>query len=216
MTLANAYEALRLDRLEDAVDRWTAPKRRSFFARWESWLALGLIAAPAVAALASRSWQTSATAAPSAPPRRIRDVMVDKVMTIDANATLREAAQLMLDGNVGVLPVLENGEVRGIVTDRDLVVRGLARHEYTHTVRVGECATKILVSARPDWDVDEARRVMAEHQIGRLPVVDERNQVVGMVTLSSLALRTSDEHDTLETAQSVSRRSARGGLRQIA
>ena len=142
--------------------------------------------------------------------------MVDKVMTIDAGATLHEAAQLMLEGNVGVLPVLENGEVRGIVTDRDLVVRGLARHEYVHTVRVGECATKILVSARPDWTTDEAMRVMSEHQIGRLPVVDDRNQLVGMVTLSSLALRSGDERDTLETAQKVARRSARGPLRKIA
>jgi CBS domain-containing protein len=142
--------------------------------------------------------------------------MIDKVMTVDANATLREAAQIMLDGNVGALPVMEAGEVRGIVTDRDLVVRGIARYSEMSGVRVGEVATRILVSARPDWTVDEAMRVMSEHQIGRLPVIDDRHQVVGMVTLSSLALRGGDEEDALATAQNVSRRSARGGLRKIA
>jgi CBS domain-containing protein len=207
-----AYEALGLDRLETAVDRWTAPKRKSFFSQWDSLVAVGLIAVPAALALAYRFRGASATA----PHRRIRDVMIDKVMTIDANATVREAAELMSEGNVGALPVVENGEVKGIVTDRDLVVRCLARYSDASSVRVGECATKILVSARPDWSVDEAMRVMSEHQIGRLPVVDDRNQVIGMVTLSSLALRSGEQEETLETAQKVARRSARGPLRSVA
>lgn len=213
MTMAErAYETLGLDRLETAVNRWTAPKRKSFFSQWDSLFAVGLIALPAVLALTYRFRGPSATAG----HRRIRDVMIDKVMTVDANATVREAAQLMHEGNVGVLPVLENGEVKGIVTDRDLVIRCLARYSDASSVRVGECATKILVSARPDWSVEEAMRVMSEHQIGRLPVVDDRNQVIGMVTLSSLALRSGEEQDTLETAQKVARRSARGPLRSVA
>jgi len=57
---------------------------------------------------------------------------------------------------------------------------------------------------------------MSEHQIGRLPVIDDRSQVIGMVTLSSLALRSGEKEDTLETAQKVARRSARGPLRSVA
>src|SRR5213078_3788813 len=93
MTMADrAYEALGLERLQGAVEQWTRPKRRSFLSRWDNWFAIGLIALPAALALAYRPRQTDAAAR-----RRIRDVMIDKVLTVDASATLREAAALMLE-----------------------------------------------------------------------------------------------------------------------
>ena len=141
--------------------------------------------------------------------RSIGDVMVDDVLTIDASASLTEAAQRMRDGNVGVLPVVEDGRLRGIVTDRDLVVRGMAEGVDPDMMRVGECATWDIVCARRDSTIDEAMEVMAECQIGRLPVVDVDNRVIGIVTLSSLALRSRKQDDALETAQEVSKRSAR-------
>ena len=141
--------------------------------------------------------------------KTVADVMIDNVVTVDASASLTEVAQRMREGNVGVLPVLEHGELRGIVTDRDLVVRGLARGVDPRTTRVAECATDQPVAARPDWSVDDAMRAMAGSRIGRLPVVDSKNHVVGIVTLSSLALRARNEDEALHTAQAVSRRSAR-------
>jgi CBS domain-containing protein len=141
--------------------------------------------------------------------RLVKDVMIDDVMTIDASATLMEAAQRMRDGNVGVLPVVEGGLLRGIVTDRDLVVRAMADGADPAATRVGDCATWDIVCARADSPVDEAMEVMAECQIGRLPVVDGENHVIGIVTLSSLALRSRKRDDALETAQEVSKRSAR-------
>src|SRR5438094_729884 len=121
--------------------------------------------------------------------RTVGDVMVDDVLTIDASAPLWKAAQLMRDGNVGVLPVVEDGRLRGIVTDRDLVIRGLAEGADPSGMRVGDCASWDIVCARADSPVEEAMEVMAECQIGRLPVVDGDSRVVGIVTLSSLALR---------------------------
>jgi CBS domain-containing protein len=115
----------------------------------------------------------------------------------------------MRDGNVGVLPVVENGRLRGIITDRDLVVRGMADDAAPSMTRVGECATWDIICARGDSTIDEAMEVMAECQIGRLPVVDTDNRVIGIMTLSSLALRSAKEEDTLETAQEVSKRSSR-------
>jgi len=141
--------------------------------------------------------------------RFVRDVMVRDVMTIDANATLQEAAQMMRDGNVGVLPVVEGGQLRGIVTDRDLVVRGMADGAVPAMRRVAECATWNIVCAHEDSSLDEAMEVMADSQIGRLPIVDADNRVIGIVTLSSLALRSPKQADALETAQEVSKRSAR-------
>ena len=141
--------------------------------------------------------------------RTVGDVMVDDVLTVDASAPLWKAAQLMRDGNVGVLPVVEDGKLRGIVTDRDLVIRGLAEGADPTGLHVGDCATWDIVCARSESPVEEAMEVMAECQIGRLPVVDQDSHVVGIVTLSSLALRSRKKDDALVTAQAVSQRSAR-------
>jgi CBS domain-containing protein len=165
-------------------------------------LPAGLLAASAAAAVFFR--QRARTSG-----RTVGDVMVDDVLTVEASAALWKAAQLMRDGNVGVLPVVEDGKLRGIVTDRDLVIRGLAEGADPTGMRVGDCATWDIVCARAESPVEEAMAVMAECQIGRLPVVDANNRVIGIVTLSSLALRSSKKADALETAQEVSKRSAR-------
>jgi predicted transcriptional regulator len=141
--------------------------------------------------------------------RAVKDVMVPDVLTIDASDTLLDAAQLMRDGNVGVLPVVDNGVLRGIVTDRDLVVRAMAEGVDASTTRVAECATWDIICAQADSSIDDAMEVMADSQVGRLPVVDADNRVIGILTLSSLALRSSRQEDALDTAQEVSRRSAR-------
>jgi CBS domain-containing protein len=171
--------------------------------RW-LWLLVGG-AAGAAAMLASRR----ARGAVAWGARRVEDVMVHDVETIDASASLLQAAQRMRDANVGVLPVVEGGRLRGVLTDRDIVVRGVARGTDPSSLRAGEVASRDLVAARPDWPVQQAMDTMAMHQIGRLPVVDDSERVVGIVTLSSLALRSARQDEALDTAKEVSRRSAR-------
>jgi CBS domain-containing protein len=141
--------------------------------------------------------------------RYVRDVMVPGVETIESAATVVEAAQRMRDTNVGVLPIVEDGRVRGIVTDRDLVIRGLARGIEGSSILVGQCATAQAVTVNADWSVDHALSLMAEHQVGRLPVVDEDGRVIGMVTLGSVARRSRRQEKVLDTAKEVSERSAR-------
>jgi CBS domain-containing protein len=142
--------------------------------------------------------------------RIVADVMVRDIVTIKAAGTLLEAAHLMREADVGLLPVLEDDEVVGVVTDRDLVVRGLARNANPLITPVIECASTSPVCASPAWHVDQALAIMAQEQIGRLPVIDDNGHVIGIVTLSSLALRGPDVDEALQTAQEVSRRSARG------
>jgi CBS domain-containing protein len=139
----------------------------------------------------------------------VQDIMVRDVVTIDASATLLEAARLMRDANVGMLPVMEAGVVRGIVTDRDLVVRAMSQDIHPSGVSVSECLSEPPRCAEPDWSLDEAMDEMAQQQVGRLPVVDSAGGVIGVVTLSSLALRSRKQQETLETAQEVARRSER-------
>ena len=137
----------------------------------------------------------------------VQDVMVRDVVTIDASATLLDAAQLMRDANIGMLPATQNDVVKGIVTDRDLVVRGMSRDVRPSEMRISECLSEPPRCADPDWSLDEAMDEMARQQVGRLPVVDGAGAVIGVVTLSSLALRSRKPQETLETAQEVARRS---------
>ncbi len=181
---------------EVQAGRPTEPSLRSDYV----WLALGGLAL-SLAWLGLRARRGGA--------RRLEDVMIRDVVTVDASATLRDTAERMREANVGVLPVLEFGQLRGVVTDRDLVVRAMARGLNPDVTRIRDCMSEAVVCARPDWDLEEARGVMAQHRIGRLPVVDERNRLLGIVTLGSLALRTAEEEETLGAAREVSRRSAR-------
>jgi CBS domain-containing protein len=166
------------------------------------WIGAGVLGA-AVAATVMRKGVSGVGS------RRVGDVMVKNVLTIEGSASMQEAAQRMREANVGVLPVVEAGRLRGVITDRDLVVRGMARGMDPAQTHVRYIATEELACARPEWDVDEAMRVMSDSQVGRLPVIDEDGRVIGIVTLSSLALRANEERETLHAAQEVSRRSAR-------
>lgn len=184
-----------------ALNRMIGP-RRSPFETW-AWFAGGMAAGLAV----MMGWR-QAGMRPWA-GRRVGDVMVRNVETIDASMNLTQTAQRMRDSNVGVLPVVEGGRLRGIVTDRDLVVRGMASGADSSSMRVADVATHSLIAARPDWPQQRAMDTMASHQIGRLPVIDDNDRVVGIVTLSSLALRSPRQTEALDTAKQVSRRSAR-------
>jgi len=137
--------------------------------------------------------------------------MVRDVIAIDPSASLAEAAQLMRQANVGILPVVEDGQVCGVITDRDLVVRALAVGADLTSTPVGECATGDPVVAHPDWNLDQAMDAMARAQIGRLPVIDDDNALAGIVTLGSLALRSKKDKETLAAAKEVSRRSVKEG-----
>jgi CBS domain-containing protein len=108
-----------------------------------------------------------------------------------------------------MLPVMEDGALRGVITDRDLVVRAMSRDARASEMKVSECLSEPPRYAEPDWEVNEAMVEMARQHVGRLPVIDDGGAVVGVVTLSSLALRSPQQQETLETAREVSRRSTR-------
>jgi CBS domain-containing protein len=139
----------------------------------------------------------------------VRDIMVQDVVTIDASASLLDAARQMRDANVGMLPVLADRRLRGIITDRDLAVRAMAQGIDPGSVPVTEFLSNRLITARPEWSTDQAMSMMANAHVGRLPVVDDSGGVLGVVTLSSLVLRSRDQEAALEAAKEVSRRSAR-------
>ena len=134
---------------------------------------------------------TRKTARKSDEKNQVKDVMVEEVLTIESTATMLEAAERMRDANIGMLPVMEDGVLRGVVTDRDLVVRGMGRDMRPSEVQVVDCITEPARYAEPEWSLDDAMVEMARQHVGRLPVIDAAGKITGVVTLSSLALRSS-------------------------
>jgi len=139
--------------------------------------------------------------------------MVTDVVTVAPSATLVEAARAMERANVGMLPVVDGSQVKGVITDRDIVVRAVARDVDLPNTRVDQCLTANVVYAKRDWSTDRAMKAMADARVGRLPVVDEADRLIGIVTLSSMAFRAPEQSEALDTSKEVSRRSARAGER---
>jgi CBS domain-containing protein len=117
---------------------------------------------------------------------QIREIMVQEVHMIRPDATVAEAAQLMADVDVGALPVGEEGELQGIITDRDIMIRVVAQGLEPAGVVLRDVMSASPVVCAPDDPVEEAVRRMEQRQVRRLPVVDPAGKVVGMVALSDL------------------------------
>jgi CBS domain-containing protein len=145
---------------------------------------------------------------------KIRDIMISEIETAEPDDTLDEIAILMREQDVGAIPVVENGELIGIVTDRDIVVRCIAEGRDPAEVAVDEILTGDLHTIEPEAEVEQARRIMAEHHIRRLPVV-ERGMLVGMVSLIDEREEVGDTLRGISEGVKVTDRSAtRGGRKQ--
>ncbi|MGD6818984.1 CBS domain-containing protein [Metabacillus sp. 84] len=116
----------------------------------------------------------------------INSIMSKNVASVSSSQSIQEAAQLMSQYNVGSIPVVDNGQMKGIITDRDITLRTTAEGRESST-KVSDVMTSQVVSGRPDMSYEEASQLMAQNQIRRLPIV-ENNQVVGMVALGDLSV----------------------------
>jgi CBS domain-containing protein len=116
---------------------------------------------------------------------QVRDIMTRHVEACSNQDSLQEVASKMSSMNVGAMPVVENGQVVGMVTDRDLTIRGLTQSK---PGAVSQVMTQNAVTISPDASVESASALMAERQIRRLPVV-ENGQLVGMLALGDLAVQ---------------------------
>lgn len=134
---------------------------------------------------------------------RCRDIMSSTVKTADRSTSLRDAALMMRDGDMGSVPVVEGGKLVGIVTDRDIVVRSIAEGKDASSP-VGEAMTTEIFSVRPDDFVFEAIRLMGDKQVRRIPVVDESGALAGIIAMADVALEMEDEREIAETLEEIS------------
>jgi CBS domain-containing protein len=134
----------------------------------------------------------------------IRDVMTSNPRSLESGSNAVEAARLMRDEDVGIVPIVEGEKLVGTVTDRDIVTRVVAEGKDPQTVTVGEIASHELVTIDPQQDLDEALRLMARHQVRRLPVVEEDGKLVGIVAQKDVAMHAT-EAQTGEVVEDISR-----------
>jgi CBS domain-containing protein len=131
---------------------------------------------------------------------RIRDVMTGDPASVEASATVQEAAQLMDQKDIGAVLVVENGEVKGIVTDRDVVVRVVAKGNGPDA-SVREAATTDVETLSPDDSIEDAIKKMEQADVRRLPVVED-GKPAGIVSLGDLA-RAKDSDSALADISSA-------------
>lgn len=117
---------------------------------------------------------------------KISEVMTTEVETISADQTAREAASFMLRADAGSIPVCEGDRVVGMITDRDIAVRGVAEGRGPDTP-VSELMSDGIICAREDDDIQDVARRMSEEQVRRLPVVDADDRLCGIVSLGDLS-----------------------------
>jgi len=123
----------------------------------------------------------------------IRDLMTDNPRAIDSEKSVADAAKMMRDEDVGLAPIVDGDKLVGTVTDRDIATRVVAAGKDPESTKVKEIATKDVVTVDPDQDLEEAVRLMAQHQVRRLPVVEEGGRLVGVLAQADVAQDASSE-----------------------
>lgn len=123
----------------------------------------------------------------------VKDIMQRELRVADPATSLSDAAEIMRDADIGALPVVEGGQILGMVTDRDIVIRAIAENKDPDVVTVREIMTPEFVCVFEEQSEDEAAELMAKRQIRRLPVLNRDRKLVGMLSLGDLARHETDK-----------------------
>jgi CBS domain-containing protein len=136
--------------------------------------------------------------------RHVRDVMTPSPECVSEKDSIRDVARIMKDQDTGVVPVVDGKKIIGMITDRDIVVRGLAEGKDLGTVRVNELMTRSVRSVREDATVNEALELMSGAEIRRVPVVNTNDELVGIVSLGDISTNTNQDGKVGKTVESIS------------
>lgn len=137
---------------------------------------------------------------------RVEEIMTMDPSSVTPDTPINEAALIMKDQNVGMLPVVESeGSVKlvGVITDRDIAIRHVAEGHNTNTCPVREAMTEAVTTCRPDDDVEDVMNLMGKEQVRRIPIVDERGSLVGVVAQADIS-RHGDERAAGATVEKIS------------
>lgn len=133
---------------------------------------------------------------------KLRDIMTDSVESCSLLDNVFEVAVKMKELNVGAIPIVDQDRLVGMITDRDIVVRGVAE-KHPGSTKVEDIMSSKLITISADADTEEATKMMADHQIRRLPVV-EGDKLVGIVSLGDFAIRELTDNQAKEALTQIS------------
>jgi CBS domain-containing protein len=139
--------------------------------------------------------------------KKCSDVMTDNPVYALPDDTVEKVAQLMKKEDIGPVPVVDderNKRLVGIVTDRDLALKVVAEGRDPQTTKVEEVMTRKLITCRPDDDVENAMKAMAQYQLRRIPVVDNDDRLVGIISQADVATRVDEPEKTAEVVKEIS------------
>jgi len=139
--------------------------------------------------------------------KKCSDVMTDNPVYALPDDTVAKVAQLMKKEDIGPVPVVDderNKRLVGIVTDRDLALKVVAEGHDPQTTKVEEVMTRKLITCRPDDDVESAMKAMAQYQLRRIPVVDNDDRLVGIISQADVATRVDEPEKTAEVVKEIS------------
>jgi CBS domain-containing protein len=135
---------------------------------------------------------------------QIRDIMTADPVSVEPDTTIEEVATLMKEEDIGAVPVVEDGELTGIVTDRDIVLRCIAEGKDATECTADEVMSNDVRTITPDTSTDEAARIMGDKQIRRLAVVED-GKLLGMVSIGDLAVKADNDDLSGDTLEDVSK-----------
>jgi CBS domain-containing protein len=132
-----------------------------------------------------------------------RQVMTSNPRAVETSTPVMEAATMMKSEDVGSIPITEGDRLVGMLTDRDIVMRVVAEGKDAQSTTAGEIASRDLVTIDPDQSLEDAAKLMARHQLRRLPVVEEDGKLVGIVSQGDVA-KAGDDSLTGEVVERIS------------
>ena len=132
----------------------------------------------------------------------VSEVMTPNPRTVELSDSIRDAAVIMRDEDTGAVPVVEDGRVVGMITDRDIVIRAIADGDYDATI--DDIVTDDVITTTPEMATSDAAALMSEHQIRRLPVCDKDGNLVGILSLGDLAVKEGRDSRMGETLENIS------------
>lgn len=119
--------------------------------------------------------------------KNIKEAMTPNPRTIEVGGSVVDAAKIMRDEDVGIVPIVEGDKLVGTITDRDIAIRVVVEGGDPQQTKVEDVMSRDLVTIDPEQDLDEALRLMAQHQVRRLPVVEEDGRLVGVLAQADVA-----------------------------
>ncbi|HUF66585.1 MAG TPA: CBS domain-containing protein [Gemmatimonadaceae bacterium] len=138
---------------------------------------------------------------------KANEIMTSEPVCVTPDTPIQEAARLMKDQNVGMLPVVRaegSKQLIGVITDRDIALRHVAEGHTSGDCPVREAMTEHVTTANPNSDVDEVMDIMGKEQVRRIPIVDERGELVGVVAQADVVIHAKNDKKAERTIEEIS------------